>query len=121
MGDNGIFCTTAEVVRKAGANANSAGVVEAFTNDFVTQAESTINAATRFNWSDVYTTLDVDVQGILKEAASNLAAIYCINYDMSGYTSRTEAELMIAVLRDGALRAISILKDIKARDFVNGA
>ena len=121
MADTGIFATTAEIARKAGAGANSTATAEAYTNDFIAQAESEINVMTRYNWSDVYSTLNADVKGILKEAGSNLAAIYCILYDMGGYTSRTEAENMINTLRDGYLRCISILRDVKARDFMNGA
>lgn len=119
MADEGIFCTTAEVERKAGANSSATSTAEAYTNDYVAQAESHINCATRVNWSDVYSTLDVDTRDILKEAASNLAAIYAISYDMSAFTSRIEAEDMINILRDGALRAISILRDNKAKDFLN--
>jgi len=121
MADTGIFCTTAEVERKAGTNCSTVSKAEAYTNDYVTQAESEINCATRYNWSDDYTTLNVDVKGILKQAASNLAAIYVINYDMSGFTSRGEAESMITILRDGYLRCVSILRDIKSQTFVNNA
>lgn len=121
MADTGIFATTAEIGYKAGANASSTSTAEAYTNSFIAQAESLINVATRYNWSDAYAGLNADVKGLLKEAGSNLAAIYCINYDMSGFTSRAEAEAMITVLRDAALRAISTLKDIKARDFTTGA
>ena len=87
----------------------------------MTQAESVINVATRFNWSDAYAGLNADVKGILKEAASNLAAIYVISYDMSGFTSRIEAEDMINVLRDGFLRNLSLLRDVKKQDFTNDA
>jgi len=118
MADEGVFATTTEVTRKSGAGASATATAEAFVNDFIAQAESEINIATRFNWSDVYATLNVDLRDILKEAATNLAAIYIISYDMSGYTSRTEAEDIINVLRDGYLRAISILRDIKNRDFL---
>lgn len=121
MADTGIFATTAEVSRKAGANANATSNAEAYINDFITQAESFINAATRYNWSDAYSGLNVDVKGILKEAASNLAAIYVILYDMSGYTSRQEAEDMITLLNLRLNACIDRLKDIKTRDFVNGA
>ena len=121
MADTGIFCTTAEVQRKAGANANSTANTEEYINDFVAQAESFINVATRYNWSDNYSSLNADVKGILKETASNLAAIYVINYDMSGYSSNIEAEDMITVLRDAALRNISILRDKKSETFINGA
>ena len=121
MADTGIFCTTAEVLRKAGANASATSSAEAYTNDFVTQAESEINVMTRYNWSDAYAALDVDVKGILKEAASNLAAIYVIQYDMSGFTTRTEAEDMINILRDAYLRCLSILRDKKNQTFVQEA
>lgn len=121
MADTGIFATTAEVQRKAGANASTTSNVEAYINDFMTQAESEINVATKYNWSDNYASLNIDVKGILKEAASNLAAIYVIQYDMSGFSSRTEAETMLDVLRDGYLRAISLLRDHIAQDFMNDA
>lgn len=121
MADTGIFCTTAEVERKAGANCSATSKAEAYTNDYVMQAESLINCACRYNFSDAYSTLDSDVKGLLKEAASNIAAIYAISYDMSGYTSRVEAEDMINILRDAALRAIGLLRDKKTQDFINGA
>lgn len=121
MADTGIFCTTAEVERKAGANCSAVSKAEAYTNDYVSQAESTINVMCRYNYSDNYATLDADVKAILKDIASNLAAIYVINYDMSGFTSRTEAEDMINVLRDAALRGLSLLRDKKAQTFINEA
>jgi len=121
MADTGIFATTAEITRKAGANASSVSVAEAYTNDYISQAESFINAWTRTNYSDTYAALDADVKGLLKEAGSNLAAIYCIEYDMSGFTTRTEAESMITVLRDRAMSCLSILRDKKTQVFVNDA
>ncbi len=117
-GDTGIFATTAEVVRKAGAGASAVAVDEAYTNDFMTQAEAQINAETTKNWSDAYGTLDVDVQGVLKLAASNLAAMYVISYDMGGYTSRLEAQTMLDVLWNGYLAAIKILKEKNRQTFM---
>lgn len=121
MADTGIFATTAEVERKAGANVSATSKAEAYVNQYMTEVESFINIATRTNWSDSYSGLNVDVKGLLKETASNLAAIYAIQYDMSGFTSRIEAEDMINILRDAALRNISILRDRKQIDFVEGA
>lgn len=121
MADTGIFATTTEVQRKAGANASSVSKAEAYVNDYMTQVESEINTMTRYNWSDNYASLDADVKGVLKAIASNLAAIYVISYDMSGYTSRTEAENMVNILRDAALRGMSILRDKKVQDFMVGA
>ena len=116
----GIFCTVAEVARKAGANASSISVAEAYVDDYTTQAESEINALTRYNWSDVYTTLNADVKAILKEAASNLAAMYVISYDMSNFTSRTEAQTMLDILYNAYLRCLGILKDKKVQTFAIG-
>tara|TARA_R100000750_G_C2344765_1_gene95828 strand:+ start:2098 stop:2463 length:366 start_codon:yes stop_codon:yes gene_type:complete len=121
MADEGVFATTTECTRKAGAGASATATAEAFVNDFVAQAESLINCMTRFNWSDAYSGLDADNRDLLKEAASNLAAIYIISYDMGGYTSRSEAESMINLLRDAALRAISILRDKKTKVYINGS
>lgn len=121
MADTGIFATTAEVGYKAGANASATSKAEAYVNSYMTQVESYINAFCRYNFSDNYASLNVDVKGILKDVASSLAAIYVIQYDMSGFTSRTEAEDMINILRDGALRGLSVLRDKKAQDFINDA
>jgi len=118
MADTGIFATTAEVQRKAGAGASATSNTEAYINDFMAQAESEINCITRYNWSDNYAALNSDVKAILKEAASNLAAIYVIQFDMSGFTSRTEAENMINVLRDGYLRVLSVLVESKVQTFM---
>ena len=121
MASEGIFATTAEVSRKAGANASATSNSETYINDFMTQVESYINAYTRVNYSDSYSGLDVDVKGLLKEVASNLAAIYVIQYDMSGFTSRSEAESMIDTLRDGAMRGLALLRDKKHTDFIDDA
>lgn len=118
MADTGVFCTTAEVRRKAGTGASTLSTTEAYVNDFVTQAESLINTVCRYNFTDNYPTLNVDVRGVLKLAASNIAAIYVVTFDMSGYSSRIEAEDLINILRDGALQALSLLRDKKQQEFV---
>ena len=121
MADTGIFATTAEVSRKAGANASATSNTEAYINQYMTEAESTINTLCRYNFSDNYAALNADVKGILKMVASNLAAIYVITFDFSGFSSRIEAEDMINVLRDQALQGLSLLRDKKQQDFINGA
>ena len=118
MADTGIFCTNGDVEHKAGANASAVSKAEGYTNDYIMMVESVINATCRYNFSDDYAALNVDVKGILRDVASNLAAIYVIMYDMSGFASRIEAEDMINVLRDAALRGLSILRDKKVQDFI---
>ena len=124
MADTGIFATTAEVQRKVGLNANATSNVEAYINDFMTQAESYINVVCRKNWSDGYAALDVDVKGLLKEAASNLAAIYVLNYDfgsISAVTSRTEAEDRVTILWERFQQCIEALKELGATKFMEDA
>lgn len=124
MADTGIFATTAEVQRKVGANASTTSNTEAYINDFMTQAESYINCAVGFNFSDNYSGLNVDVKGILKETASNLAAIYVLNYDfgiISANTSRTEAEDRVIVLWERFEKCINILKEMGTINFMRRA
>jgi len=84
----------------------------------MTQVESYINSHVRYNFSDAYSSLNVDTKGLLKEVSSNLAAIYVIQFDMSGFTTLSEAESMVNILRDAALRGLAILRDKKTTDFV---
>jgi len=117
MADTGIFCTTAEVQRKAGANASATANVEAYINDFVTQAESLINADVTYNFTDGYTALDVDVKGLLKAAASSKAAMMVINFDLDAL-GRSTSTLMLNVLKDEYDLALRILKDKRKQGFV---
>ena len=121
MADTGIFCTTAEVQEKAGANASTTSNVEAYINNYVAQAESIINVRTRYNWSDAYAGLDADVKKILTSTASAWAAMKVIAYDMSGFTSRGEAEDMINTLDADFKLGLQLLKDIKQQTFMIGA
>lgn len=121
MADTGIFCTGEDVSRKAGSGC-FLSTSETATNHFITEAESFINVATRRNWSDNYSGLDVDKKGLLREVASNLAAIYVLNYNFDEVPGgRIIAEDRANVLRDAALRGISILRDDKAKDFLEDA
>lgn len=121
MSDDGIWTTNADIQAKAGANANATAKAIAATDVYVLEVEALVNCLTRYNWSDAYGTLSVDVRDILKGVTSDLCAIYVIQWDMSGFSSRTEAEDMINILRDSALRGMSILRDKKTQDFMTGA
>ncbi len=121
MVDTGIFATTAEVQRKIGADASATSNAEAYINDFMTQAESFINVATRKNWSDAYSGLNVDVKGILKECASNLAAIYVLNYDFDSFESRINVEDRINILYRRFKDCLKILTEQAAETFIVGA
>ena len=121
MTDFGIWTKNVDIQAKAGTNANATAKATAATDVYVLEVENYVNTLTRFNWSDAYSGLSVDVKDILKMVTSNLCAIYVIQWDMSGFTNRVEAEDMITVLRDQALAGLSILRDKKQQDFMNGA
>jgi len=120
MAVTSIMTTGAEIASKMGANV-SAGVTEAMQDAWVLQAESAVNVLARENYSDSVGGLNADVKGIFSDLVSSLVAIQGIMYDMSGYTSRTEAEDMINILRDGILRNMSLLRDKKQQTFINDA
>jgi len=121
MAITSIMTTGAEITAKEGANV-SADLTDAMHDAWVLQAESVVNVLTRNNYSDDITAgINADVKGIFSDIVSSLVAIQGIMYDMSGYTSRTEAEDMINVLRDGVLRNMSLLRDKKQQTFINDA
>ena len=117
----GQFASTIEVERKCGANASSVSKASGYVDDYLTQAESLINATTTFNWTDAYDALNTDVKGILKMAASAWAAVMVIRYDMSGFTSRQEALTMINSLLHEYNTAIKELKEKDTQTFMVNA
>ena len=120
MADLGQFAKNANIQALAGTNANATAKATAATDVYVLDVEAKVNVLTRFDWStaDSTTTIHASVRGILVETASALCAIKVIQWDMSGFTSRAEAEDMISVLRDIALTNMSLLRDKKQQKFI---
>ena len=120
MTDFGIWTKNVDIQARAGTKANATSKATAATDVYVLEIESLVNVLTRHNWSDNYASLNADVKHILKLVTSNMCAIIVIQWDMSGFTSRIEAEDMINVLRDQYLLGLSILRDKKNQDFMTG-
>ena len=122
MAFTGIYVPTiAEYQYKIGVGANPVVSSEPYANVFIEQAESVINMISRKVFAadtSAFTALPVTTKHMLTEVASDLAAIYAIQFDMSGYSSRIEAEDMINILRDASLRELSLLRDQKQKDFL---
>ena len=122
MVEAGIYTTNALVEYKIGANASAVSKTEAYTNEYIAQAEAYINVITEKIWAvdtAAFAALNAQVSKLLSEAASNLAAIYVIQYDMSGFTTRIEAEDMINILFARFVQCIELLKQQSAIDFLN--
>jgi len=121
MAHTGIYATAAEMEQRAGTGAAAGAITEAQLNIFAAQAESTINVSSRLVFAadaGAFAALPATTKKILAETAADLSAIYIIIWDMSGYTSRVEAEDLINVLRDAALRNLSVLRDKKSQAFL---
>ncbi len=117
------FVLSGSVLVKAGANVSSVMTVDAGSEveQFILEAESYVNAVTRINISGSYAAFFPEVKNIYNDVVSSKAAMNCIAYDMSGYTSRYEAETMLDVLNDAVLKGISLLKNKQVTTFINGA
>ena len=120
MTDEGIFATTDEVMRKVGINASSVSNTELYINQYMTEAESHINETCRFNFSDNYATLNVDVKNGLKMAASCLAAMDVLNYDTDAIGT-SAIILRYNMLWAKYTLAIKELKKKEVKTFINQA
>ena len=111
-----VMTTEAEIQQKTGPGVNATFDTTAMEASEL-RGVAMMNVFCRYNWVDNKPT-NADVLGILSDVASSFVAIEAITFDLSGYTSRNEAEDMINVLRDGLLRNLSILKDSKNQEFI---
>lgn len=123
MADAGQFAQDVDILLRVGTNASATVKAAGWFDTIILDVEAVINCLTRFDWStaDAATALNTTVRGILIDTGACLAAIEGIVWDMSTFTNRIEAEDMINVLRDIALRNMSILRDKKVQDFMTGA
>lgn len=117
------MCLSGGALLKAGANVSTTLSTTGGddVDTFINEAESYINAVCRYNYTDAYAGLNDDVKKLLEEVSSNLAAMYCLQYDMSGYTSRAEAQTMLDVLYQRVQDGIKILKEKPKQTFINKA
>ncbi len=111
-----ILTTTAEVAQKTGAGVNAAydGTMQ---ENAELRGIAMIGIYSRHFWHDNLPT-NIGIKNFLADIVSSYIAIEGITYDMSGYTSRVEAEDMINVLRDGMLRNLALLQEQENEDFI---
>lgn len=112
------FCDSGAVKLKAGVNINTAITGTQYTQ-LINQAESFIVDTTRVDYVSTYSGLTASKKKILEDAASSHAAVSAINYDMSGFTSRQEALIMVNVNWARMMEAIKLLKDKDAQAWLS--
>ena len=121
VGHAGIYATLIQYQAKCGANVSAATAVEAWANQVINEAEGLINGLCRKEFAvdaTAFAALPAAARMLLTEVTTDIAAIYAIQYDMSGFSSRAEAETMILTLRDAAMRGLGILRDKKTQEFL---
>lgn len=119
MAEEGTLCTNADVAEEAGAKANPTYTAEAYTNKYIKKAEGKLCLDTRYDWVTNYASVSTIGKEILRQAVSCLAAVKCINADMSGFISRQEALIMINVLWAQYSDIVAkIVKDNNYKDFI---
>ncbi len=114
----GIFANGSQVVAKAGS-----GYPQGYDSHMASglvQSEGVINTLTRFDYTSAVTadTITSGGLGILNDTSSSLVAIQAITFDLNSYPNRIQAEDMINVNRDNALRNMSILRDKNVQKFI---
>ena len=105
--------TSGAVSIKAGVNHKV--LADASYVTFINQAEGDICADTGINWVSKSATMTENLSGAVAGAVSNKAAIYVINNDMSGFTSRQEALNMLNVLAWAYDKTVARLRDDKVK------
>jgi hypothetical protein len=119
MVEEGTLCVNADVKEEAGANANATYTAEAYTNKYIKKVEGKLCLDTRFDWVTNYASVSTIGKAVLRQAVSCLAAVKCINADMSGFSSRQEALIMINVLWAQYSEIVAkIVKDNNYKDFI---
>jgi len=104
--------TSGAAILKAGANANATIIASAASlATWSDEAEGTLSTMTRKDWVTDYSTIKTNFKPILSDVVSDMVAMKIINYDMSGYTSRTEAQTMLDFLDDNVNAMVKILNE----------
>lgn len=113
------LCTSGAAIAKAGVNANSTIIASNATlAEWSDEAEGSINLISHKDWIANYAGIGANFKPILADCASDIIAKRIIAYDMSGYTSRAEAQTMLDVIEDNLVKNIAALKETKATDLM---
>jgi len=113
----GTICSSWQAITKAGANVSATLTTEY--DDFIEEAEGYISAVVKYdliaNWGTVSGQV---VAPAIEEYCARSAAVQAIGYDMSGYTSRVEAEDMINVHLFRMNEIKEVLEKADVQDFI---
>jgi len=120
MADAGQFAQDEQILQYMGTGASATVKAAGWFDVIILEVEAAINVMTRHDWSaqDAGTAITATIRKILCVAGGSMAANIGIAWDMSGYTTRTEAEDLININRDRYLMCIAALRDFKTHSFM---
>lgn len=111
------FTTSGAAIAKAGYGANAVVILNStILNKWCEQAEGALATNTRYDWVANSGAIGTNFKPILDDTISDMIAMKIINYDMGGYTSRSEAQTMLDVLNDNKNKNIAVLKEEKSKE-----
>ncbi len=110
---------TATQVKNYIKNYNTTDIADADIDLMIKDAYGLINVLSRYDWyTAVVSDLSDASEFTINKVVIDLVCIQMVTYDMSTFTTRTEAEDMINVYRDSALRGLAMLRDQKVVRFL---
>jgi len=118
MAYNGTIVAVAEMQFFAGANVDAGGDVEANHNYLAGYAEAYLCNLVKYDIVTNWDSLNATYKKLFSEYAARLSAIGLIQYNMSGYTSRTEAEDIINIHWARLNQIQNILEKADVQDFL---
>lgn len=121
MAATSIMSTDAEMNAMAGENVDVTGWTDANKTAWGLQAENFLNNLTKFNFSDAYAGLNVDVKSMLNEYVARYTAMSGIMYNTAGFTDIIEVEDIINIHIYRMKQIEELLKVPDTRVFMEGA
>jgi len=118
MAEQGTLAVNADVVEESGKYANAAYTAEAYTNKYIKKAEGLLCAKSRYDWVTNYTSVSTIGKEALRDAVASYAAVKCIKQDMSVFTSRQEALIMINILWAVWAETYKLMGENNYKDFI---
>ena len=118
MVEAGTLCINADVEKKSGLYGNATADAEAYTNVYIKMAEGFVCAQARYDYVTNYASVSAIGKEFLRNIVSSLAAWYVINYEMGGYTSGSESQVMLDINYATVVEGVKLLRDDKYKSFI---
>ena len=111
--------TTAVLVQK-GTKWLSPDLLTADIEEYIYQAEGIIDGVMKKTGRGLAPdyTFDVAKHGLIRDAATSLALFNCIRYDPGAFPLLEQAEMTENLAYYSALRALTLLADVRVTDYV---